>query len=146
MAQESCENTQCKLTLLVSQASLHPSQACLVHLPDSFPRVSHVRSAHLCISEPCLVSSNISITAPPGGRGMPSFPPGPNGMPPMPPNGLPFPPPGGLPFPPPGAPGLPPPNFPGMPAPGQHAFPPPGGLPPPGFPPGGPPAPGQDRR
>ncbi|KAK6864023.1 hypothetical protein PG995_000551 [Apiospora arundinis] len=56
--------------------------------------------------------------APPGGRGMPPFPPG----------GLPFPPPGGLPFPPPGGVGAPPFPFPGMP-PGQ-GFPTPPGAPP----------------
>lgn len=57
-------------------------------------------------------------TAPPGGRGMPPFPPG----------GLPFPPPGGLPFPPPGGAGAPPFPFPGM-LPGQ-GFPTPPGAPP----------------
>ena len=57
-------------------------------------------------------------TAPPGGRGMPPFPPG----------GLPFPPPGGLPFPPPGGAGAPPFPFPGMPPPGQFPTPP-GALP-----------------
>lgn len=69
---------------------------------------------------------------PPGGKGMPPFPPPfPNGQPPPNlPNGMPFPPPGGFPphmqFPPPGAPG-------GLPA-GQHG--PIGGpnnqIPPPG--------------
>lgn len=92
---------------------------------------------------------------PPGGRGMPPFPPPfANGQPPpnM-PNGMPFPPPGGfpanMPFPPPGAPG-------GFPPPGQHG--PPGGLHtpspgpgynqqgPPGFNMNGPPGMGDSRR
>ncbi|KAK8055406.1 hypothetical protein PG993_000633 [Apiospora rasikravindrae] len=62
---------------------------------------------------------SFSVKAPPGGRGMPAFPP---------PGGLPFPPPGGLPFPPPGGAGAPPFPFPGMPPPGQ--FPTPPGAPP----------------
>lgn len=92
--------------------------------------------------------ADVCTTAPSGGRGghpMPPFPPGPNGMPPIPPpGGLPFPPPpGGLPFPPPGLGGGPPPGFPGMPPPGQHDGPAPGASGPPGFAP--PRGLGQDR-